>query len=513
MAELKDTFVVHGACATCSMGMRPSQIVLQKTHGVFLKEQAQMTVEDCKANDHVICFGGCYSMENPKTQEAAEKVRKDVEEACPNTFLDKVMGFFTGGKKKKEEAAPAEEGVPQVLGECMLRIIASEWDYGKDGVETDEKHPLMGGAKLHCIYGGEIEIVDPGQPEAGSGTSTMPQNNPAMGNADFMQGQFGFNEKASKTMKEVYDKIQEKYKELSQMERNWLFARAISQLGDYNNKTVNVLFLKIETHAWRKGAGWAYKYDKEEKFFIESLGIKKEDYQYLRQMVRLQHFMSSDPLKYSYDALKQKHKKKTDDFNTWKSNMENATGKTFSDQEYLDYYKELYQSFGGKGDYSHMMYTIAANLNDNRHKVDNKWNNIGAKSLSWKNAEERKDVTGWLGDAVYTGDNNKISFGMDDYIADLDADNIAYRTADDTGLLDCMEQYYSDISSGNQDELRTKEFLENNSYEDIEKAVFDRIMSEDKNHDGKKNVEDLKDNETYKGTYDFLIKLKNLRKK
>lgn len=35
MAELKDTFVVHGACATCSMGMRPSQIVLQKKHTEF----------------------------------------------------------------------------------------------------------------------------------------------------------------------------------------------------------------------------------------------------------------------------------------------------------------------------------------------------------------------------------------------------------------------------------------------------------------------------------------------
>lgn len=107
-------------------------------------------------------------MENPKTQEAAEKVRKDVEEACPNTFLDKVMNKFTGGKKKKEEAAAPEEGVPQVLGECTPRIIASEWDYGKDGVESDEERPLMGGAKLHCIYGGEIEIVDPGQPEAGA---------------------------------------------------------------------------------------------------------------------------------------------------------------------------------------------------------------------------------------------------------------------------------------------------------------------------------------------------------
>ena len=108
-------------------------------------------------------------MENPSTQEEAQKVQDKVKELSPDTFLDKVMGFFAGGKKKKqeEEAAPAE-GVPQVLGVCTPRIIAQEWDYGQDGVETDSDRPLMGGAKLYCMYGGEIEIIESGQPEAGS---------------------------------------------------------------------------------------------------------------------------------------------------------------------------------------------------------------------------------------------------------------------------------------------------------------------------------------------------------
>lgn len=170
MAELTDTYVVHGASATCSMGMRGSCTVLHKTHGVFLKNQPQMTVKDCKGDYNVICFGGCYSMENPSTQAEAAKVQKAVEEACPDTFLDHVMGFFTGGKKKKQkQEAPTEEGVPQVVGVCSPHIIAKEWDHGQEGVETDKECPLMGGAKLYCIYGGEIEIVESGQPEPGSG--------------------------------------------------------------------------------------------------------------------------------------------------------------------------------------------------------------------------------------------------------------------------------------------------------------------------------------------------------
>ncbi|MFR3729046.1 DUF4280 domain-containing protein [Lacrimispora sp.] len=169
MAELTDTFVVHGACCTCSQGMRPSRAVLQETHGVFLRGQAQMTVKDCKGELNVVCFGGCYSMENPSTQEEAEKIKKKIEEACPETFTDKVMNFFTGGKKKKKQEEASDSEISKVVGVCTPKIIASEWDHGQDGVNTEEERPLMGGAKLYCMYGGEIEIVESGQPEAGSG--------------------------------------------------------------------------------------------------------------------------------------------------------------------------------------------------------------------------------------------------------------------------------------------------------------------------------------------------------
>ena len=166
MADLNDTYVVHGACSRCSMGMRDSQIVLGNTHGVFLRQQAQMTVEDSAAEENVLCFGGCYSMENPSTRAEAERIQAAVEEACPDTFVDKAMRFFTGKKKKKAETQEAQEGVPRVVGECTPRIpIGSTWDNGKDGVETDEKKPLMGGAKLRCLYGGEIEIITSGQVE------------------------------------------------------------------------------------------------------------------------------------------------------------------------------------------------------------------------------------------------------------------------------------------------------------------------------------------------------------
>lgn len=166
MAELNETYVVHGAPATCTMGMRFSFIALHVTHGVFLRMQPQMTVKDCIGNYNVLNFGGCYSMENPDTQKEAEKIRKKVEESCPDTFLDDVMGFFCSNKKQEQQEVSEE--VPQVVGICRPIIIGGqEWDNGKDGVKTRDRTPLLGGAKLHCKYGGEIEIVHSGQQEAG----------------------------------------------------------------------------------------------------------------------------------------------------------------------------------------------------------------------------------------------------------------------------------------------------------------------------------------------------------
>lgn len=163
MAELNDTYVVHTAAITCTMGMRPSCAVLDNTHGIYMRQQPQMTVYDSSGTKNIVCFGGCYSMENPDTKAEAERIQMEIKEESPDTFLDKVMNFFTKGKKETK-TQEAQEGVPRVVGKCTPNIPEGEiWDNGKDNVETKGERPLLGGAKLHCIYGGEIKIVDSGQ--------------------------------------------------------------------------------------------------------------------------------------------------------------------------------------------------------------------------------------------------------------------------------------------------------------------------------------------------------------
>lgn len=163
MADLNDTYVVHTAAITCSMGMRPSCAVLGNTHGVYLRQQPQMTVNDSSGATNIVCFGGCYSMENPSTQAVAAEIQAQVQQECPDTFLDKIMSKFTK-KSDKLQTQEAQEGVPRVVGICTPTIPPGiKWDSGKDGVETKGISPLLGGAKLQCLFGGEIQIIDSGQ--------------------------------------------------------------------------------------------------------------------------------------------------------------------------------------------------------------------------------------------------------------------------------------------------------------------------------------------------------------
>ena len=189
--------------------------------------------------------------------------------------------------------------------------------------------------------------------------------------------------------------------------------------------------------------------------------------------------------------------------------MEEGIGDDLEDNAYLELYQQIYDAVGRKGDFSHMLYTISANLIDKGHRVDNNWYNGGAKETSWDNAEERKDVAGWLGDAVYD-DDGKTSFGMDDYIADLDADNIAHLVTDEKSLVDAANEYYGALQKEGSG-YRTKTFVENNTYEAVEKAVMEKLKIEDVNGDGKKDYKDLLEEDyrdTYLDTYKFLTRLK-----
>lgn len=163
MADMSETYVVHTATVVCTHGMRASCAVLDNTHGVYLRQQPQMTVKDSSGKKNLVCFGGCYSMKNPDTKAEAERIQREVDEECPDTFLDKVLNWFIGDDEELE-TQEAQEGVPRVVGRCTPKIPPEDvWDNGKETVKTKGMTPLLVGAKLHCIYGGEIEIVDSGQ--------------------------------------------------------------------------------------------------------------------------------------------------------------------------------------------------------------------------------------------------------------------------------------------------------------------------------------------------------------
>jgi len=159
-ADLSNTYVVHCAETVCSMGMRESKIVLRKSHGVYLKNRAQMAVKDQKGMVNVICFGGCYSAENPATVAEAERIAEEVKKNTGQSFEKQVKDIFT---------TEGEDGSISMAcaGECTPEIVSVQWDKEKEDVSVEPgQNALLGEATLTCKYGGIIKIIGSGQPEA-----------------------------------------------------------------------------------------------------------------------------------------------------------------------------------------------------------------------------------------------------------------------------------------------------------------------------------------------------------
>lgn len=157
--------------------------------------------------------------------------------------------------------------------------------------------------------------------------------------------------------------------------------------------------------------------------------------------------------------------------------------------------------YNDKGDFSHMCYTLSGCINNDWGGVDNRWRK--GHTEGWGSLNTRKDVIGWLGDATITTDASGPSFGPDDYIADLDADNIYNRIDYDNGVtaMDAFNDYYEDMANSGDSDFRGKEFLQNNSYETVEEAILDKLDI---------SLEDLKSNKDYSDTVEFLERLKDL---
>lgn len=159
MAGIDDSYIVHCAQTFCSMGIRPSYVVLGESHGVFLKQSAQLTVKDVKAHQNIIEFGGCISPENPDTVAEAKRICEEVEAETQMAYGEYAVQILS---IQREDGTT----VMQCAGKCRPTILTTQWDKEKEDVYVDKgKRALYGKATLTCKYGGIITIETTGQPE------------------------------------------------------------------------------------------------------------------------------------------------------------------------------------------------------------------------------------------------------------------------------------------------------------------------------------------------------------
>ncbi len=155
-------YVVHGAKMTCSMGSREARLVLPMDHGVLLNKKPQMTAADKASLTNVMCFGNCFSVENPKMEQAAIDATNKYNQEKGETWWGQVKSFF--GVKPKVVTSVSKELQELCICECEPCILEeSFWDEGYDGSVIGGKKTLIQPNVLVCEHGGVIRIIDNGQ--------------------------------------------------------------------------------------------------------------------------------------------------------------------------------------------------------------------------------------------------------------------------------------------------------------------------------------------------------------
>ena len=155
-------YVVHGAKMLCSMGSREARLVVPLDHGVLLRDKPAMLAEDSLALSNVMCFGNCFSTENPNMEQAAIDATNQYNEKKAKTAWGKVKSFF--GLGPKEVDSVSEELKAACICACQPSFPGGVmWEEGNEKSLIENTKTLIQPATLVCAYGGIIQIIDNGQ--------------------------------------------------------------------------------------------------------------------------------------------------------------------------------------------------------------------------------------------------------------------------------------------------------------------------------------------------------------
>ena len=109
-------------------------------------------------------------------------------------------------------------------------------------------------------------------------------------------------------MLKVYAKLKENNPNAPQSELDWLFVRLMGGLY-YDDDPQKILIISIDSKTfWDDVSGIAFDGKTEEEYYVDILGIGKEEYGWLRYKVRVQHVIAGAPDNYwlpsSVDEIK-----------------------------------------------------------------------------------------------------------------------------------------------------------------------------------------------------------------
>lgn len=353
------------------------------------------------------------------------------------------------------------------FGECALKRgtqcskctprITNRWTQNTITTHSTDAALLQEDAFAVCNTGGMIHTAEVNK-------------TPRSSLKAIFEEQYGFDERTVKIILELHQAIQKKYADESQIERDWRFTRLLGGLK-YGLKEKEGWMDELK---WNQTAGDATLVDKKvwgiktkedkpvKEYMVNELGLKDEDYEYLQYKVRVQNALvgsKADDVKYKNNAID----------SNYKTNMSIGLGKTLTDTEFIQIWNQQCDDMCGMTDFAHQQITTAAIL-------ATAVSEDGAlANLYVGGSKEREQMAGWLGDATLYGDNGEPpSFGNDDYMADLDAENIGYIVREEEySYILAIEDYYDRrLLKDNRADL----FLEKTDLGRVKQLIYNELF-------------------------------------
>ena len=338
-----------------------------------------------------------------------------------------------------------EEKVKEQIG--IVEQMIKYFDSGNDTVLTARKEQKVTGIKnkgeidnrYHKLLQNYVKMMTtPKRKFSPTQAITESDSN----NDEFIytiQMAYGFDEMTAQTMKKLYDELEKRYGDDAPQ---IFFALMASFSYGEVESTTNAILWGIIAHILPTKS-YGYK-------IFEQYGVTEEEYERLKTQMSIQHILCEMPQNSSTEDLK-----RNGALNQYlNAGAEKALGVSFEElpEETKLLFYESYLAYCNRPDFTHMCATIATILYDGKEKE------LGNFAGIFNGIYSVDGNAGYVGD-VYGTNGGGPSMGNADYMADLDAVNIANRIKNGKNVIEAISEYYVELE--NEQTNRAREFKYN----------------------------------------------------